>query len=140
MSARALPREYGVKLTCNGCGAVAQTAMCGIQRNREWQSTQGWGKGSDPGIPARNPLPEREVTYQRNGLAVTRKLPASAGTLGRPSTLTHDLCPPCLKADREALEQRKAKRAARLVALDAKRKERDAMMRHSAEQKAADST
>lgn len=98
MSANVFPRELGVKLTCNGCGAVAQTAMCGIKRNRDWQSTQGWGKGSDPGSPQRDPQPARKTTYTRNGVEVSRAVPASAGSPGRPSNITHDLCPPLPEA------------------------------------------
>lgn len=138
MSANVFPRELGVKLTCNGCGAIAQTAMCGIKRNRDWQSTQGWGKGSDPGSPQRDPQPARKTTYTRNGVEVSRTVPATVGSPGRPSNITHDLCPPCLKLDRAALEVRKTKRAAQIKQRDAKAKERDAMLKHSTAQAEAD--
>lgn len=104
MSTEILPREYGVVLVCNNCGAKAQTALCGRRRNREYQATQGWGRGSDPGTKPKN-------------------------SPGRPSTKSHDLCPPCLALDRAATAERKKKRAAQVAARDAKRKERDAALK-----------
>lgn len=122
MTATILPREYGVKLTCNRCGATAQTAMCGRRENRKWFARLGWGRGSDPGTPARDSLPARETTFVLRGVEVTRKLPPTAGTSGRPSTLAHDLCPACLKLDRAELAERQAKRNEQLNARNAKRK------------------
>lgn len=132
MTAKALPREYGTKLTCNCCGAIEQTAMVGAKRNREWFRGKGWGRGSDPGSPAMDAMPERETKFMIRGVEVTRKLPATPGRPGRPSTKSHDLCPPCLKLDREAAKAMRAARAARIVASDAKRKARDSAMRAAA--------
>lgn len=139
MTATIFPRELGVKLTCNKCGATEQTAMCGKGRNRDWFKSKGWGRGSDPGLPARDALPERETTFMLRGAEVTRKLPATAGTPGRVSTISHDLCPVCLKLDRESAKERKVTRDKQIAARDLKRKERDVAARHAMAQAEADS-
>jgi len=129
VTAKVLPREYGVKLVFDGCGATEQTAMCGKRSNRDWFATKGWGRGTDSGSPARDPLPERTTTYPLRGIEVTRTLPATTGSPGRPSNLSHDLCPDCVRLDRERAALRREERSKQIAAMDAKRKERDAEMR-----------
>lgn len=138
MTATILPREYGVKLTCNRCGETVQTAMCGRGANRKWFAKLGWGRGSDPGSDYRASEPARAAERNASGKVIKRARPAKAEIEGRPRTTAHDLCPPCLKLDRQAMAERKARRAAQLKARDAKRKERDAMLRHTAAQAEAD--
>jgi len=96
MTAIILPRQYGVKLVCNGCGATQRTAMCGIRASRKWFATHGWGRGSYRGSRYRTP------------------------------TTSYDLCPVCLAVDHTAKAARGARRAAQITARDAKRKQRAA--------------
>jgi hypothetical protein len=109
------------------------------KHHRKYLATLGWGRGSDPGSAGRNALPERtagrnalpERTEQRtrNGNTYDVVLPARPARDGRPRTKGHDLCPRCLKLDRESIAAHKAARAAQIAARDAARDLRDQQMR-----------
>lgn len=129
MTAIVLPREYGVKLTCNRCGATAQTAMCGLRENRKWFAKLGWGRGSDPGQDYRPAEPATETVRDASGRVIERARPAKPEVAGRLRTTAHDLCPACLRLDRAELAERQAKRNEELNARDAKRKAQDAALR-----------
>lgn len=96
MTARVLPRDYGVVVECNRCGAKEQTAITGKRRNRAFAKAKGWGRGTDRGTTGRHPAP------------------------GRPKTLGHDLCPACLVLDLDAADARRTATIARRAARNAK--------------------
>lgn len=120
MTARILPRDYGVVVECNRCGAKEQTAVTGKRRNRAFAKTKGWGRGTDRGTKYRAAEAAVPSVYGANGKVVERRKPAVAEISGRPKTLGHDLCPPCLKLDRDAAAARRAATTARRAARDAK--------------------
>ncbi len=94
MSARKLPREFGVVMTCNGvrCSERYQTALVSIRKNRFAASKAGWISGAS----------------------------RTVGGSGRRS----DFCPQCAPAERARVKEWKKARAATLKARDAKRKQR----------------
>lgn len=108
MSVEQLPRQLGCVAVCNSCKVRIQTGQVRKKDIRAYLETVGWGRGTDKG------------SRTKNG--------------GRPSNLTHDLCPTCRAADRSCTAARATKRAEQIKVRDAKRKERDALGRARKEQ------
>lgn len=96
MSATILSRSRGSIVRCNGCGATSTTGQTAKKLHREYLRANGWGRGS---------------------LRGTSKLP---------STKRHDLCPPCLKQDREEFKRRAIARESQIAERDKARRERAA--------------
>ena len=93
MSITWLPREQGMVVRCNGCGAKYHTANISATNTRAWlKAHEGWGRGSRP---------------------TTKKV------LG---TKRHDLCPPCLATDKELHAKDLAEKEARKKLRDEARK------------------
>lgn len=93
MSARWLPRQHGLVLTCDGhgdeggnCNERVQTAAIRADANRNYAKSVGWGRGL--------------ITGRRR----------------------RDLCPACLLIEQKEVAERKVRRAERLAKRDAKRK------------------
>jgi hypothetical protein len=107
MSARIARRSCGSTIECNRCGTKSTTGQVRAGDHRDYLATKGWGRG------------------------------INAGTKGETSTKRHDLCPPCLKLDRERAAQRKKERNERIAARDKARKERAARDKARKERAAA---
>jgi hypothetical protein len=121
VSIRRLGRGYGIVVSCNRCGTTKQTANLRVDVNRDAAKRDGWGRGSDPGCRSREARPATPRLRLSDG-RIQRARTARPERIGRPSTKAHDLCPKCLKLDRDAAKARKATRAAQIAARDAIRK------------------
>lgn len=123
MSTRILSRDRGSVVTCNACHATSMTGQVRKRDRLAHLRSNGWGRGSDPGQPHRPARPAIEAVRGDDGKVIERARRALPEIEGRPRTTGWDLCPMCLKKDREATAARKAAAAAaeRRKARDAKR-------------------
>lgn len=123
MSARSLGRGYGTVIACSGsgCGSRSVTGQIRVTHHRAWLKSQGWGRGTDPGSKGRAAQPARAAGLSLTTGRRVRARPARPAVEARPRTTNKDLCPPCLKADREATTKRKEARRQQRAAARAKR-------------------
>jgi len=110
VSARSLPRQYGVVLRCNwpDCTARYTTAMVGKTNNRKAAALAGWIRGLSPASGS-----------------------AAKGT-GEPANKRWDICPEHAVLELAKVAERRARAEARRKKRDENRAKRDAQLRAAA--------